>query len=318
MNWFCDNSILDMLNTLSEHNMESTALVQFIKALDWGNVVAKPITRTASSYATICCETDYDLSSEDYTCLEYATSVCEVQIDRQRYIVAINLDCTADNYYVPCAALVKILNHVRQGNCLFIFHLSYGIVFGSTRSWQRLNANDFCISCFIPDELKCYEIEPSLEAFLASLELADWNDIPQLIIESSPQEKIVPMADYDRERFNPEYIACLSEFSSIYGVDTHRQIDKYIHSFEEHPEATDITYKDATMLLARIGTDRSFSYDILAAADEASSSNPQLSLIESIETGAELSDAADRIIHQYSDEAFDNAELLLKEMMKWE
>lgn len=316
MDYLSDDEIFELLNSFSEHNMDLTSFVQLVEALGWGDFVAEPIMRTASSYATICCETDYSFSSEDYSWLEIATQICEVHIDYERYIVAVDLDCNFDNYYLPCAALVKILSCVREGECLFVFKLNNGIAFGSRRSFGSSKTSDFCISRFIPVALEDHEIDETLEEFISSLEDAEWDEIPQLIIDSSPQEKVQKSANYDRERFDPEYISFLQNFSLMYGVDTSRQADEYTQSFVACHEAIDITYGDASIMLERIGIDRGSSYDILNDADEAETLSNQLKLGEEAKDRAILPDTAERIIGQYSKEAFDNAELLLKEIMK--
>lgn len=316
MDRLCDNDLFEILNSFSQHNMEPTSLVQLIESIGWGDVVTKPIVRTATSYATICCETGYEFSSEDYSWLESAIGICEVQVDRQRHVVAVDLDCDSDNFYLICAALVKVLNHVKAGDCLFLFKLVDGIAFGSKRSFGNLSTSDFCISCFIPNDLDYYKIDESIEEFLLSLKVAEWDEIPMLIMESSPQENSERLILYDHARFDLEYISSLQEISAIYGIDTSHQVNEYYNSFDENHAHIDITYKDAVLLLKQIGIERSSSYDILNAANEAEAMSNQFHLNDDDEAETQLSNAVDRIVQQYSEEAFENAELLLKEMLK--
>lgn len=316
MDWLCNNDIFEILNSFSERNLEPASLVQLIESMGWGDVVTKPIVRTATSYATICCETDYEFSSEDYSWLENAIWICEVQIDSQRHVVEVDLDYDSDNFYLMCAALVKILNHVKVGNCLFLFKLVDGMVFGSRRSFDNLNTSDFCISCFIPNDLDYCKVDESVEKFLLSLEVAEWDEIPLLIIESSPQEKSEKSNPYDYVKFDSEYVTFLREISTIYSIDTSRQVDEYNNSFKENYAPIDITYKDAVILLAQIGIERNSSYDILNAANKAEEVSSQLLLKDDIKAETPLPNTAEEIIQQYSEEAFENVELLLTEMLK--
>jgi hypothetical protein len=316
MDWLSSNDIFDLLDSFSEHNMEPASFVRFVEAFGWGNVVAEPIMRTASSYATICCETDYSFSSEDFSWLETIIDVCEAYIDQNRYIVGVELENDCTNYYLACAAIVKILGHVRHGNCLFVFRLTGGIAFGSRRNFSSIETNDFCVSRFIPTPRDGHDNDEEFEEFISELDDIEWDELPQLIIESSPHEKAEKPSNFDRERYDPEYIVFLQEFASMYGVDTSRQADEYTRSFEENGEPIDITYRDAAFILERIGVDTGSSYDILDAANEAEQLSKRLQLTEGTETEGSLSEAADTIIRQYSEEAFEDAELLLKEIMK--
>lgn len=315
MDWFSSNDVLGLISSFVEHNIEPSSFAQLVESLGLGDVVAEPIERTASSYSTICCETDYNFSSEDYSWLEMVPQICEVPIESGRYVIAVELDQDQENYYLSCAALVKIMNHVRAGDALFIFRLNHGIAFGCNRSFGDSIPSDFCVSQFIP--VNAYDLwEENIQEFVSSLGIVKWDEIPQLIIDFSPQEKRKQDSKYDRVRFNPEYILFLKEFSSVYDVDTTRQADEYIRSFEDNSGTIEITYQEAAQLLVRVGAEVGSSYDTLNAADEAELLSRHIPFSEDDEISSALPTAADRIIQQYSEEAFADAELLLKEIMK--
>ena len=64
-----------------------------------------------------------------------------------RYVF--EMDCDEEDYYICCAAIIKIYNVVFREQSVFVFKLKDAFAVGSLRSYENNTNNNFCVSALI-------------------------------------------------------------------------------------------------------------------------------------------------------------------------
>lgn len=247
---------------------------------------------------------EYQFTPNDLIWLEYATSVLSYRVvEEKERIFFLNMKCSREDYYLICAAIIKVFNRAFPGVNLFFFKIKNAIAIGSARDFDNLEDNDFALSGLISE--KSME---KYEEFFDMLCYSDIKDIPSIIISYSPQEKENNL-NFERSRMDPDYLSFLSEYQSRYGIDTLSGLQRYLNKPEKEImiDSHSFVYKQ---LLGIADSDIVSSYEVLDAAVEAEEKLKKVQFSQ-VNHGFQGED----VESNYSKEAFDNAEQMLKEML---
>lgn len=316
MHGYSGIDFLDDIRPLCGLRIDTNAVVEFANLLNIGIPMGAPIKRTAISYATVCCETDYIFSSKELDWIAYAPEICEVSLDNHHLLVFVHVECDIDDYYLYCAALVKLLSHVKNEDSLYIFQFNTGIAFGCKRAQRTGKDGNFCVSSRISIDEKTQVLKPSDEELLYNIMLSDWEDYPEIIMDDVLHiEQIQEIPKYDKLKYDYDHIAFLLKISETFGVNTSRQIEEYRSAYEDKPKAF-LSYQEVVRILSDIGEDPQSSYEVLDAAEAAEELARNIPVNNEHAENEKTNNAEDTILRQFSEEALKNAELLLKEMMQ--
>lgn len=236
------------------------------------------LSRVALAYGL----TDYQFTQKDIRWMDYANDAIVYRLLSGTRIFFIDIKCDPEEYYVPCSAIVCLLNLAFDWNSIYVFKTEYGIVIGTARNLSKSIPNNYVLSGLI-NEADYYVYRDFLDLLVCSR----YSEIPSLILENSSHEDLF---------WAQEEAACLHDL-----FDLEDDQDFFIETYEESRKE-----------LSHIGeVNAASSYDTLnaALAEEERISASSVDTAEDYET-----DTKDTL--GFSKEAFDNAELLLKELIE--
>ncbi len=229
---------------------------------------------------------DYAFSSVDLSWISIYSNVLTYEMDNIK-IFFVNLCSSKSNFYLDASAFIKIFNKAFDDNCFYIFRTIDGIAIGSPRVFDQTVKNNHCVTQLF----NCYNMDLFFE-FWYDFIFTDYDKKSESIIYYSPYEK--------------------EEYGSL----------KVWHSFDESSYEEDQeackkvevshSYKDVIRILENVvnsGDDTSFD-----TLEEAIYSEQQSSLHRSEDSASEHIN--DNFVQKYSNEALENAEVLLKEMLE--
>lgn len=247
---------------------------------------------------------EYPFTPNDLFWLGYAATVLSYKVkETGKCVFFFDIDCSREDYYLVCAAIIKVFNKAFSIGNLFIFKIGDAIAIGSARDFDNHEDTDFALSGLVSAEnINEYE------GLFDSLCYSDLIDFPSIIISYSPQEREDNLS-LDRSRPNPDYLSFLSEFQSQYGIDTSRERQLYINESENSIIAGSHSYV-RKQLAGVADSDLVSSYEVLDTATEAEEKSEKVRF-EQVDYNFQNED----VESSYSKEAFDNAEQMLKEML---
>ena len=260
--------------------------------------------RNASNLALVYGDTDYAFTSDDLMWLSCVDNVALCR-GEERNLFFVDLSVDPEEYYITSAAAIKIFNSVFPGNNQYIFKAGNALASGCKRDFFSNTPNNFCVTqLFTFDDLKEYVY------FFEEALLSDEEALPYLVMQYSPQERLPEKVSNKQREASLDYMRFLRELNAVYGVDTSKEYARYIESFTQAQSET-ATYSDVCAILHYVGESKdTSSYDVLEDAleqmTESSSNNRTRTVIEYILDN----DATD-----FSPEAFEDAEKMLKEML---
>jgi len=249
---------------------------------------------------------EYVFTADDLSWLSTATEVLLYKISSEISLLFIGMDCSEDEYYSCCAAIVKILNAAFPQKNIYIFKIDKSVAIGSARNFENECPNNFTVSARITKN--CVE---NYIDFLESLYYSDIDEIPYYILQYSPQEGASSFKydQYLNEQADP---ILLDESEPLY-YDESYENKTHIFSFDADQQEPFVTYKSACKELRGIAErEQVSSYSDLDAATTAEEKAKQVHIEESNENNIIESDY---IEDTFSDKAFANAETMLKEML---
>lgn len=296
---------LEMLQDFVREPLSMRTIRMFMEHFELNMYELPHCMRNASNLALVYGESDYAFTSDD---LMWLSSIGDVALCKgeKRNLFFVDLAVNPEEYYISSAAAIKIFNVVFPGNNQYIFKSGTALASGCKRSINRRASNNFCVT-------QLYEFEKLKEYvyFFEEALLADEELLPQLIMQYSPQERLPERVSNKRKDVSLDYIRFLRELNTVYGVDTSKEYARYVESFAQ-TQSSDLTYTDVCAILHFVGESQGVSsYDVLEdALDQMVDSRKVVqnrSLIEYM---------LDNDTKDYSPEAFEDAELLLKEMLR--
>ena len=233
---------------------------------------------------------DYTISSTDLSWISDRTSVL-ITSTENRNLFFVDLDSTRDTYYLNSAAFIKIFNKAFPKNNCYIIKACEGLAVGSMRRFDSIIENNFCVTQLFVDASLGTAVE-----FLDELTFDEYEGIPATIIDYSPQERF----EYIKPR------AVVDEYDEY--------SDQIQMEFQDEPVIY-TTYTEVCRILRNVANQGEVSsFDVLEEAlevEEKVLSAPMSPRDGDGDTSLSFEDE-----FEYSEEAFKNAELMLKEMLK--
>jgi len=208
---------------------------------------------------------DYAFTTDDLSWIAIAGEVVTANNENGLKVYSIELKCDEEEYYLCCAAIIKIFNIVLPDKNVFVFKVGSSFAIGTPRSFHGMHCNSFCVSGLV--NAKNYL---ERQEFLSELQFADPLEVPEIVIRYSPQEAYAePIKIKGIREIDPDYLQFLDEVKSYYGEDTESERQRYLSSHED--QITDMgNYRDACKLLANTAeADDSSSYEELEKAEIA-------------------------------------------------
>ena len=286
---FWEYEAREFLITCMESAFEDDISADFFKCFsinDYELVVEK---KSAHSVLLVYGNENYSISSTE---LSWISEKTEVSLYKNGYknLFFVNLPCERDTYYLDSSALIKIFNHAFEGNNCYIFRTLSGVAVGSMRDFYDCdNAdNNFCVTKLFNES----NIEEALE-FCYEFLISDYDSLPMMIINYSPQESFYSYAESKR----------LSQYDAYKSQD--------VEDDEETEPLIYVTHREAYNILKNVGSSEdTTSFDVLEEAI-ISEQNAKNILPKTEHTTEQAVDSEP----EYSAEAYANAEVLLKEML---
>ena len=312
MNYYDGTGIIDAISFFTTNNLTSDTIEQLLMALNLYDRIKSVSSRTAMNYVLVYSDTDYILSPEDLFWLEKVSLVYEYTLDNNNSVIILEVDCPEQDYYIYFSALIKIISRVNDNECLYIFKRDYGMAFGCLRDEHSNDENNFCVSIFISGDT----YSEVTKEFLYELSEENWNGYSHVIIEYSPNEKLINQTKFDLPQYSESYVYSLKKLGEICGERTDKQIEEYKKSFENTSTNNIVTYREACRLLENVGKNAKSSYELLNIAENTERLNQQMGSVDSNNMNNSSPTEADPSLNMYSEEAFNNAEILLKEILK--
>lgn len=298
---------IDVLQNFIHSDLTLLTVKNVFRHFEMDACELSPAPISAAKAVLIHSNSDYNFSSVDLDWLDCApTTIIGYTKESLRFIVT-DVYCNINAYYLYCAALIKIFNIAFAGDNIYLFKIQDGFAIGGKRDYLHDIENNFCVTDF-------FNTSNIIKAAQFMEELFDGEilDYPYIIISNSPESNANKFARLDAPRFDIEYINCLFEFQSLYGVDCSKEISRYIESFGEDksslPLASYIGTCDELKFTAERGTNSSFEY--LTAALLAKSNADRINENESFEM------VISNDTFPYTKETLSDAAVLLQEMQQ--
>lgn len=276
----------------------------FLKGIGFNEIEISSLPTSAERMLLVHANTDYAFTSDDLSWLSLAPKVITALWEGSIKTYVFEMDCDEEDYYICCAAIIKIYNVVFREQSVFVFKLKDAFAVGSLRSYENNTNNNFCVSALI------HAIDVSDNAyFLDELTYVDVDDLAPLIIYYSPQEgACLPSKNDDVQYIDPDYLSFLDEVEAFYGESAQKERSRYLHIGKEPAKPIE-SYKDACNRLLHIAEDDGFSSlevleDAEAAKEKALTHEPDLSLMQREES-----------VGIFSEEAYKNVEIMLNELL---
>lgn len=254
---------------------------------------------------------DYLASIDDISWIDDIPNVVSCVDSLGHKIFAFDLDCDLDEYYIKCAAVIKIYNVAFEGNNLFVFKLNDAVALGCKRKVEGIKDN-FCVSmAMIPGRLSQSALGMLSE--LLQSEIEEFGDIIADYTSSTvyeTEEKPVSLASIeDTDDLN-------AVFQRIYGFDFQDEVDRADQLRKEFWGDDRNPYQEARRELRNIGNEsEETSYDALENARQAQEKAEKERWGEEEDTNENTYEYEDSLSGHFSRAAYGNAEIMLQEIL---
>lgn len=297
-----DEAILDYINI----DFSSSSTENILRAWGFESWTERFLPGSATRLVLVYSGTDYSFTPYELSWLENAKEVMSYTVSGDATVFFVDMACTLREYYVCCAAIIKLFNVAVEGNNIFFFKMDKAMAIGSSRLYGTDALNSFVVSGLITaDNLYSYE------DLFESLIYCEIEDFPLLLMDFSPQEKD-NSRDFDSVGRSIEYLEAVLELKKQYETEDPDRIEFIHHDSMEQYDVD--SYKATSNELKSVGekiTDS--SYDVLEDAVKAEEMAAQKQAM--FNDGMSASGNEETVEGMYSSEAFENAEIMLKEML---
>ena len=279
--------IKEFLSSFIESDFCLSSIENFMEKFELTHYEIKDEIKSAKRALLVDGDPDYMISSSELSWISERTNVL-ITTTENRNLIFVDLDSTRDTYYLNSAALIKIFNKAFPQNNCYIIKTCEGIAVGSKRSFEAVCDNDFCVTQLFVERSFGTAVE-----FLDELTFNEYEGIPETIIDYSPQEHC--------EYIKPRAIE-----------DEYDDSDQIQMEFEDEPVIY-TTYTEVCRILRNVANKGTVSsFDVLEDALEVEEKVLTAPLSHSWDDETSLSFEDEG---KYSEEAFMDAELMLKEML---
>lgn len=281
--------IKEFLTSFLESDFSQMSIEGFMKKFELTHYEIKGEIKSAKRALLVDGDPDYTISSTDLSWISDRTDAL-ITSTENRNLFFVDLDSTRDTYYLNSAAFIKIFNKAFPKNNCYIIKTCEGIAVGSMRRFDAVIENNFCVTQLFADASLGTAVE-----FLDELTFDEYDGILATIIDYSPQERF----EYIKPR------AITDEFDEY--------SDQIQMEFQDEPVIY-TTYTEVCRILKNVANQGdASSFEVLEKALEVEEKVLSASLSPSDGDGDTSLSFEDEF--EYSEEAFKNAELMLKEML---
>lgn len=239
----------------------------FLKGIGFNAIEISSLPTSAERMLLVHANTDYAFASDDLSWLSLAPKVITALWEGSTKTYVFEMDCDEEDYYICCAAIIKIYNVVFKEKSVFVFKFKDAFAVGSLRSYENETENNFCVSALI----HATDV-PKYANFLDELPYTELDEIPPLIISGSPQEEaITPSKYYRGQAVDSNYLSFLDEVEVFYGASTQKEKNRYLSTDNEQRQQIE-TYKETCKRLGSIAADDGItSLEVLEEAEHMES-----------------------------------------------
>ena len=251
---FWSYEIAEHIQDFIDSPLSNKSVESLVAGLSLGSFQQRGGPVSGNKLLLVYSETNYAFTATDISWLNAARSVVFGSLKNGLSLFAVDVHCNEEDYYIYCAAIIKLFNLVFHEKSYFVFKINDIIAFGCKREYEKnISLNDFCISAPIAIE----SIEEHL-SFLDDLSMVENDDIPNLIISHYPQEFFSSNKSTD----------ILNENQSI-SFDLKSRNRRSPHIISNYLES-DYSYIETCRLLQNVARiDNASSFDILEDAQSA-------------------------------------------------
>lgn len=245
--------------------------------------------------------TDYSFSSAELSWIESAKNVLLYTLPDDKAFVFVEMNCGIDTYYRYCAAVVKVLNVAFPNDNIYFFKVDSYVAIGTARYSGTTSINSFAVTGLIDYDNAIRHLD-----LLRALCDDDYDEISSIVAYDSPQETYYGR-DYDKRLDLFDDGQFWGEMRSFYGIDTKIADEENNH----YTESFEFVNKE----LMGIAEPKSDDLN-----DEETWLDDEVDDTESdLKTNKEFAkadhDIPDNALAEvFSKEAYENAEIMLREM----
>lgn len=304
MDWYSvwETDTLDALVEFIASELSVHSLKQFLSQLNLGTCTDIHAPISAAKLVLVYGNPDITLTPAEIEYLHYAESVIMCDSEDGFKIIALMIDCYEDDYLLVAAAIIKIFNLMFSSKNLFIFKTGNKISIGCKRDFHEQIANNFCLTDFFGLQDGQVIVDIFGNGYNS---VSDF--VPNILMNSSLEYSV---SNYDKPRFNSDYIVALSEIEATIDVNFTTEKASYLKSYES-ADAHHLSYRDISQALAYVAEPEDIisSYEVLNAAVHAAekAAKAHTIFIYNETTSQELLDNTSGL----SVAAFGNAEVML-------
>ena len=291
MNYFdyWEYEIIDFLKGFVETELDYSSVKGFLKIFELEHYELFVDLKKAKSVILVYGKSEYAFTLTDLSWISENTKVLICSFE-DRNLIFVDLESSQDTYYINSAAFIKIFNKAFPNNNCYIFKTCNGLAIGSMRCFSSNVENNFCVTQLFTEE--CLGVAAE---FFDEILFGKYETIPSAIISYSPQERV-------------EYVKPLDHYLEW---DCFEEENPF--KFPDEPIIY-ATYTEACDVLRDIANkgDES-SFDVL---EEAIISEQK---VMAAPTGTDNDTQVAPSIEgeqRFSDEAYADAEQMLKEMLE--
>lgn len=296
----------DSLVSFINSDFSKESVNQLLNEVGYSNISCVLGPCSASHAVLVDKTTNYSFTSVEIDWLQSVNTMIEYNVNESYTVVVSEMNCNIEDYYIYCAAIIKIVEKAFNHNSLYIFKIRNSVAFGCLRDPNRAIPNNYIISKICNEE----NIS-NFSELLDELFVEDIDNIPFLISDYSPLKphdddnyyKSYSDIIYDEN----EYIKALLEIQSFYGVDTSKERERSSLILENSNETYSFDCSELKSVAEE--TDLKTSYEELLIATAASE---KASVTINDDTHFSL---LDEDLPDVSDEAYKDAEKMLKELL---
>ena len=121
----------------------------FLKGIGFNEIEISSLPTSAERMLLVHANTDYAFTSDDLSWLSLAQKVITALWEGSIKTYVFEMDCDEEDYYICCAAIIKIYNVVFREQSVFVFKRKDAFAVGSLRSYENNTNNNFCVSALI-------------------------------------------------------------------------------------------------------------------------------------------------------------------------
>lgn len=245
--------------------------------------------------------TDYSFSSAELSWIESAKDVLLYALPDDKAFVFVEMNCGIDAYYRYCAAVVKVLNVAFPNDNIYFFKVDSYVAIGTARYSGTATVNSFAVTGLIDYDNAIRHLD-----LLRALCDGDYDELTSIVAYDSPQETYCGRA-YDKRIDLFDDGQFWGELRAFYGIDA-----KIADEGKDLAKDSFEFVNKELMGIAELKADDLDDEDTWMTDDVDDAENSKITNIDSLNATQDHPD--DELEEAFSKEAYENAEIMLREM----